>query len=215
MSDEGLFEEAEIDLTNAGPGSEVVPAPVGPTAVQASMIPDKLTLDWVNAQVPAKVWKKNGYLNPHLVVEMHKMARKGMTPSVIAARCGVHMNTWTKWARKAAAGEEPYATWYRCMLVGSADIQEEQIANIRAAATSDWKAAAWLLGKLNRDDFGDGKTGQNVTNVHVEGDAVEKKETKTVSTIDEDAAQRIATIMGKIGAIPSNNVVDAEVVEDE
>lgn len=211
MSDD-IFEEAEIDLDGLGPGKELEKRPKGMTSAELSRLPDKLTAEWVGRQLPKKDWQKNqSVLNPQLIVHMHKDIRKGLSQRAVCARSGISTQTWWMWERKAAEEVEPYATWYRCMLHGVALLEDELIDHVRTAAGMDWKAATWLLGKINRDEYADTK-GAVTTNVRIEGDVGNKQ---TINSLDESEATKIANLMAKIGALPPATVVDAEVVEDE
>lgn len=207
MSDD-LFGEAEIDLDGVGPGKELEARPPGMTSVELSLLPDKLTVEWISRQVPKKTWRANQtILNPHLIHKMHKDIRKGLSQRAVAARAGITHTTWYRWERQAAQEIEPYATWYRCMLHGVALLEDELIDHVRTAAGADWKAATWLLGKINREEYAETK-GSTTTNVHIEGDVGAKQ---TVNSLDNDDAERIARIMGRIGALPT---VDVEIVEE-
>jgi transcriptional regulator with XRE-family HTH domain len=214
MSDEGIFENVEIDFSTVETGHELEKKAVAPAKRDAIAIPDKITKEWIDAQVPRKIWSnKKDAINPYLILTMHKLVRKGLSKKAVCARVGLNVNTWTKWEKAAAQDIEPYATWYKVMLHASGDLEAELLSNVRNAAIDDWKAATWLLGKINREEYAENKGGGGITNINVEGDAVEKKQ--TVNAITEDSAQKIANIMGKIGALPPGPVVDAEVVEDE
>lgn len=208
-----FFEEAELELDPDMKGRELTPQPKGLTSAELATLPDNLSSASIERQLPRGVWRANrSILNPDLILHMHKLTKKGLSQRAVCARSGISEATWWTWERKAAAGEEPYTLWYACMIHAASLLEEDLIDNVKSAANVDWKAATWLLGRINREAYAETK-GTQVNNFNVSGDV--NGEQTTVNSMSDDDAQRIATLMGKIGALPSAEPVDAEVVEDD
>jgi hypothetical protein len=213
--DFSFWNESEIDLDSAtGKEVEKLPKPSF-SEVEEFSIPDKLTMTWIKNQLPASVWKKaaskGGRCNPNMIASMAKHATKTPSKRAIMARMGMSERTWYLWENKAALGEQPYALWYQCMMHSFASIEDELLDNIRGHAMSDWKAATWLLSRMNKEEFAENKGNSGTTNVTIEGDSGTKV---TINTLTQDDANAIGKIFTQIGAFDPN-VIDGEVVEDD
>lgn len=216
MSEEWWETPVEVD---AEPGPPVELAPKEFTDIELYRVPDNITVGWVSAQLSKKEWAEikltqaNTRLNPHLIFAMCKDAEKGLSKRSIMARAGYAASTWTSWEKKAAAGMQPYALWYQCMMAAVSSVEEELIDTIRAQGTADWKASKWLLEQLNKDEYSPTpKT--SVTNIH--GDVhAEQNSTTSVNYMDDDKALQVAKLLQQFKVIPEiDNVVEGEVVED-
>lgn len=206
-------DETEIEIDESEkPKAELVKQ-LPPQFEETAAIPDTITKAWVEAQLPKSVWsRKNAKLNPSVIAEMSKIAAKTPSKRGLMARFGLHLNTYYLWERKAAAGEQPYALWHQCIMHGFSQLEDELLDNVRGHAVTDWKAAAWYLARLNREEYGEK---QSTTQISVQGEGGSKV---TINRITDDDAMAIARIMGEIGALPAGDadVVDGEVVgEDE
>ena len=201
-------DQSEIEPDEQTPSKALEPIP--PQFPESAEVPDKITKTWVEAQLSAAVWKRNPKLTPRVIAEMAAVAGKTPSKRGLMARFGFSVGTYYNWERKAAMGEQPYALWHQCVLHGFSSLEEELLDNSRGHAAGDWKAAAWYLARLNRDEFGEK---QSSTQIQVDSGGVSKV---TVNRITEDDAMAIARIMGEIGALPpgQGDVVDGEVVED-
>lgn len=210
MSNEGEFIKAEVELSEVTVGKKKsASVPVPSKAKSVELIPDKITSTWVAAQATADEWRKSKLLNPEMVMHMHKLARQGLSKGAVCGRMGISSGNWNRWTVQAMNGDEPYMTWYRCMMHATGDLEAELITDVRKAAASDWKAATWLLGKINREEYSD-KSNGITNNIHVDGDAVDKK---TVNSMTEADAAKIASLMDQIGAL--RPAMEAEVVEED
>lgn len=195
-----------------------------PEPAVSPVFPDKLTVSWIRDQLPEAVWAKatkgNGLCSPEMIKVMADFARKTPSKRAISVRAGTSPHTWNEWEARAARGEQPYLLWYQCIAVSLSELEEELIDNIRGASMSDWKAATWLLGRVNKDEFGDVKPtapAQASTTVEVKAD----KSTKvTINSLTREDTDRIADIMSQIGAfnppaeLEEGEIVDGDVVEE-
>jgi len=205
--DDSQIEVEESDKA----GAEVAKLP--PQFPEDAILPDKITKAWVEAQLPQSVWKKhkNNRCTPTIIAEMARVAGKTPSKRGLMARFGLTHQTYYVWERKAAQGEQPYALWHQCVMHGFSQIEDELLDNIRGHAVVDWKAAAWYLARLNREEFGEK---QATTQISVQGEGGSKV---TINRITDDDAMAIAKIMDQIGALPaapSNDVIEGEVVSE-
>jgi hypothetical protein len=219
MSTEDIFDDdsIEVELTDVAKttGRELIRRRTHLTADEALEIPEKITIPWVRSQLDKSVWAYKKAMTPATIVRMHADVKKGLPRTAVCARAGISPYTWAYWVGEANQGIEPYATWHRLMLHAAGDLQAELIDNIRDAADEgDWKAASWLLSKVNKEDFGNSSSSSGTTNINVSGDVNTTRADDMHSLTDENAA-RLARIMGKIGALGPAPVTDAEVVDDD
>jgi hypothetical protein len=207
-------DQTEVDLEGAK-SAEVEKFPPQFSEDESLELPDKFTSSWVRSQLAESVWKKvpqQAKISPALIAEMANAAAKTPSKRGLMARFGMGPKSFYIWEAKAAQGIEPYALWHRCVMHGFSKLEEELLDNVRGHAISDWKAAAWYLARLNREEFGEK---QATTQISVQGEGGSKV---TVNRITEDDAMAIARIMGEIGALPSgtsDNVIEGEVVEGD
>lgn len=180
---------------------------------ESAALPDKFTKTWVKAQLPKSVWDKQGHraqCTPAVIAQMAEAAKKTTSKRGLMARFGLSTSLWSMWEAKAMMGEQPYVLWHQCMMHSLSQVEEEMLENIRGHAVTDWKAAAWYLQRLNRDEYSDK---QPNTQISVQNEGGSKV---TINRITDDDAMAIAQIMGEIGALPSGeNVVEGEVVSEE
>ena len=204
-------EESEIQVDeSAKPSKEVAKLP--PQFPESAAIPDTITKTWVESQLPASVWNRNkaSKCTPVLIAEMSKTAAKTPSKRGMMARYGLTIKTYYMWERKAANGEQPYALWHQCIMHGFSQLEEELLDNVRGHAVSDWKAAAWYLARLNREEYGEK---QPTTEIQVNSDGASKV---TINRITDDDAMAIARIMNDIGALSGgDNVIEGEVVRED
>lgn len=213
MSDEWWAAETEVEVQ---PGKKPVRKPAELDEVDKYRMPKTINAKWVEAQLSKTQWSQikrtqsGTALNPHLIESMCKDAQKGLSKRSIMARSGYSVQTFYAWERKAAEGIEPYALWYKCLLLSISNVEEDLIKNIRLASMEDWKAAKWLLEMQNKDEYGATPTTQ-ITNI-----AGDVKAENSVNYMTEDDALQVAKLLQSFGAVPQiDNVVEGEVVEDE
>lgn len=196
---------------------EVSPAklPVKPEPAELSEVdlyraPDRVTIKWLNSQLPKKVWRENkSSLNVALIASMADDASRGLSKRSIMARAGFGPRTWDLWVRKAEEGEEPYSLWYRAMLISFARKEDQLLELIDVGAETDWKAAKWRLEQLNKEDYGEVKGSGPTVNIH--GDVSSES---SVNYLSPEDLRSVGNILQQIGALPKAEVVDAEVVEE-
>ncbi len=203
-------ENSEIEITDTT-GAEVETYAPQFTEPETAALPAKFTKTWVSAQLPKSAWPTHGnaVISPILIAEMAEAAKMSTSKRALMARFGLNLSTWYEWERRAAKGDRPYVLWHQCIMHSLSQVEEEMLENIRGHAVTDWKAAAWYLQRLNRDEYSDKQPSTQVTVQNEGGSKV------TINRITEDDARQIANIMGQIGALPPEDVVDGEVVDEE
>lgn len=211
MSDTEWWEtEAQVEDVEPGPKAELQPKEA--SDAELYHMPDRITAKWVRAQLPESEWrevtKHQKNINHHTIEYMCKLAKKGLPNAVIMARSGHSPQLWKQWEKRAAMGEEPYALWYKCVMYSRSHAEERLWDEIRGHGASDWKATKWLLEQSNKQEYGPEPKGQTI---NISGDVNQEQSVNYMS--DQDALQ-VARIMKQIGALPSAEVVEGEVVED-
>ncbi len=213
-TDDEFDEPIEIDDAMLRPGKDLQPAPSPVTPYQqwsAEPMPTNLSPKWVEGQLHKAVWKENrSKINPQSVVFMAKLRSQGLSKKGVMARLGMSSHTWGSWMQKAKEGEQPYLLWSQCMSHAEADVEEEMLDNVRNAAQTDWKAATWVLSKMQPEDYNE-KTGGTTINVH--GDI--NTQQNTVNSLSNDEVAGILDVWKEIGVLDKAEAVEAEVVEDE
>lgn len=214
MSDEWWDTPVEIEA-EAGPPAVRKPRELD--EVQKYRMPSTVTAKWVEAQLTKKEWadikrtQTSLKLNPYLIDSMCRDAKKGLSKRSIMARAGYNVQTWDRWEEKAAAGQQPYALWYSCMMLSISTVEEDLVDTIRLQAQSDWKAGKWLLEQLNKDEYSPTPKNQIV---NVAGD-VHAETTTSVNYMDDQKALEVAKLLQGFGVIPQiENVIEGEVIED-
>lgn len=168
-------------------------------------VPDRLSAGWIEKQLPRSVWKDNrSKLNPHVIASMCDDARKGLSKRAIMARAGFGLQTWNQWEHKAADDSPVYALWYMCMIHSISSVEEELIGTIRDATENDWKAAKWLLERINKEEYSDAPAG---VNIHLN----KTENQTTINTITDEDSLAIAAILKEIGAVPDAEIIEGEV----
>lgn len=206
--DEWWGPSSEIEVSGKSAAADPAPEPF--TEVDRYRAPDNLTAAWVQKQLTKAEWAavdKRCALNPHLIAEMSRDAKRGLLKRAIMARYGFHVATWKRWEDKAHEGVQPYALWLQCVMMSYASIEAEQMENVRAAALGDWKAAKWILEQVNKDEY----SPTPKTTINVAGDV---KQENSVNFVRDEDAVAIAQILQQVKAIPSAPVEDAEIVEE-
>lgn len=205
-------DQSEIEVEESEKVSTEI-AKLPPQFPETAAIPDTITKTWVEAQLPKSAWSKSkqAKCTPSVIAEMAKVAAKTPSKRGLMARFGLSVATYYKWERQAALGEQPYALWHQCIMHGFSQLEEELLDNVRGHAVTDWKAAAWYLARLNREEFGEK---QSTTQISVQGEGGSKV---TINRITDDDAMAIARIMGDIGALPAGKgeVIEGEVVRED
>lgn len=203
MSDE-YWSESNFE---AEPGRPLPAVPNEFSEVELYRVPDRLSAGWIEKQLPKSVWRENrSALNPHMILSMTEDARKGLSKRAIMARAGLSVNTWAKWEKRATEGDLVFALWYKCMIHSISSVESKLIGNVMDAADEDWKAAKWLLERLNKEEYADTQAGLTVN--------IDKSDNKTtINTITDDSAQAVARLLQELG-VANSSTIDAEVVED-
>lgn len=91
---------------------------------------------------------------PDVVARICAAIRAGATHEAAAGAAGIARKTLQTWKARGEAGEEPYAAFSEGLARAHEEGQVRLVAIIANAAVTDWKAAAWILERRHRDDFG-------------------------------------------------------------
>lgn len=216
MSEDWWEHETDVENVEAS-NLPVKPKKVEIDEVEKYRMPDRISAGWVRAQLTASEWRQikrthtTLKLNPEIIESMYRDARKGLAKRAIMARHGMHVNTWGRWEAKAEQGEQPYALWHTAMVHAWTSIEEQELQKIRDAGNVDWKASKWILEQINKEEYQPTPKNQ-VVNVHGDVHAEQTTE-QSVNYFTNEKALQVANIMKQIGAIPSDDVVEAEVVD--
>jgi hypothetical protein len=203
MSDEQWWPTTESE--DVPPGNALEPQPREFTEAELYKTPAHLTAAWIERQLPKSVWKANkSKLNPHLIYSMCEDARKGLSKRAIMARIGMQPTTWDSWQRKAFEGSSVYEVWYMCIMHSISSVEAKLVDNVMDAADNDWRAAKWLLERINKDEYSDAPSSIAVT---------VNTEKPSINSISDENALAIANILQELGVV--QETVDAEVVEDD
>jgi len=69
---------------------------------------------------------------------------------------GIPKGTYDSWIQQGKEGKKPFAQFYYDMKAAKAKRRMRNVKTIQKTADSgDWKAAAWLQARLNREKYGD------------------------------------------------------------
>lgn len=188
--------------------------PEGLSETELYRAPKKVTAQWVEAQLSKQEWREHSRttskLTPQLIASMAIDASKGLSKRTIMARAGYNPVMWDRWLRKAEEGQEPYALWWRCMLISMANVEEDLLATVRMHTETDWKAAKWMLEQINKEEYSPNPKIASTINVH--GDV---KNENSVNYMSQEDAVSVARILQTIGALPKGEVIEAEVIDEE
>lgn len=216
MSTEWWEAETEIDAT---PGPPAVRKPKELDSVDKYRMPATITAGWVEKQLTKGEWAqiKRAHpkltLNPHVIENMARDAKKGLSKRSIMARAGLSVATWAAWEHKAAQGEQPYLLWYQSMMYSISSVEENLIENIKLAGMADWKASKWLLEQLNKDEYSPTPKNQIV---NVAGDVKTENNTNSINYMSDEKALEVAQLLQTFGVVPQiENVVEGEVVDED
>lgn len=215
MTNDDFDEPIELTEDMLSPGTELAPAPPAPDIYRqwSDPMPSRLSPNWVEGQLQKAVWKDTrSAINPQSICFMAGLRAQAMSIKGVMARMGLSPGAWHSWMKRAREGEQPYLLWSQCMGHAQADMEEELLDNVRNAATTDWKASSWLLGKMQPDDYSD-KIGTTNNTINVHGD-VNTQQT-TVNSISNEELQDVMGIMNEINVLKRLEPVDAEIVEED
>ncbi len=216
MSEEWWEAETEVEAT---PGPPAVRKPKELDSVDAYRLPTTITAAWIEKQLTKSEWAqiKRSHprltLNPYIIENMARDAKKGLSKRSIMARAGLSASTWTHWEHKAAEGEQPYLLWYQMMMYSISSVEEDLIENIKMAGMADWKASKWLLEQLNKEEYSPTPKNQIV---NVAGDVKTENNTNSINYMSDEKALEVAQLLQNFGVVPQiENVVEGEVVEND
>ncbi len=164
-----------------------------------------------------------GALTPMRVTAMEALVKTGVPIPVAATAlgCGRRVKQWADTARNHVAarktpgfgdGESPYVLWLERMDSARAYAEATLVSSIYQAAANDWKAAAWLLERRAA------KRWHLQSKIELSAKSGDKLQIETFST--EKLLQLAKGLVGddqvkETKALPSGDVSDAELLEDE
>lgn len=192
------------------PGKAMEKRPRGPSEADKYRAPDRITPKWIRQQLPKTVWDelpRNTKLNEFIISNMCDDAKRGLSKRAIMARAGFAVATWYAWEKRAAEGDEPYALWYRCMMVSAASLEEELLDSMyeQAVITRDFKATQFMLKQNNKEEYADDpKLSVNIGKI---------EEKTSINYINHDHVKEVGSLLAQLGL--TGPVVDAEVVEED
>ena len=88
------------------------------------------------------------------VSELCKYLATGVTVKTATAAVGISESTYHLWLRKGHEGIEPYATFTAKIRETFPKTEAVLARRIINASEKDWRAAAWMLERRNRADWG-------------------------------------------------------------
>ncbi len=100
---------------------------------------------------------------PEVIAQICAEIEAGNTDKYACATAGIAYETTREWAERGATGEEPFAAFAAARARARAARTQNLIKDMMATAAcarggeGDWKAQAWLIGKLD-PDFADKAT---------------------------------------------------------
>lgn len=192
------------------PGKALERRPREPSEADVYRAPDRITPKWVRQQLPKTVWSelpKNAKINEFIIANMAEDAKRNLSKRAIMARAGFSTGTWDRWASRATQGEEPYALWLRCIMIGKSSLEEELWDSMyqQAVISKDFKATQYMLKHNNPEEYSeDSKTTVNIEKI---------ENTQSINYTSTDKARQVGNILAQLGIV--SDVVDADVVEDD
>lgn len=82
---------------------------------------------------------------PALIKQACASLKMGATIELAAASIGISRRTWYRWLQRGEEGERAYRRFYTAIQQAEVAGALEALERINGAASTDWKAAAWLL----------------------------------------------------------------------
>ena len=92
--------------------------------------------------------------NPDAVAKFEQALSIGCTYQLACDAAGWKYRTYREWMNKAEAGDPKYADLPATVSRARAKRAMRWLASIEKAAAVDWKAAAWKLERLEREEYG-------------------------------------------------------------
>jgi hypothetical protein len=93
-------------------------------------------------------------LTEQLASDLVGLVRRGNFLQVACRACGVSPTMLHKWLKKGHNGEQPYRDLAEKLSAAQAEAEIELVDTLNAAASRDWKAAAWKLERKYPDRYG-------------------------------------------------------------
>ena len=92
--------------------------------------------------------------NPEALAEFEKALSLGCTYTLACAAAGWSYRAYREWMVAAEKGEPKYSALPAVVARARANRAKRWLASIEKAAAVDWKAAAWKLERLEREEYG-------------------------------------------------------------
>lgn len=130
--------------------------------------------------------------------ELCRYLKTGVTIKTAAEAVGISEATYHLWLRKGKAGIEPYATFSAKIRETFPKTEAVLAGRVINASEKDWRAAAWMLERRNRKDWGksygtsDDLTNEFINNLTIEELRAEVKKMHEMTTKNiEERAQEL------------------------
>ena len=96
-------------------------------------------------------------LNPRIINQVESLVKAGLSDNGIANHLGVNLTTFKNWIELGGEGYDPvissdlHRDLYSVYSSAKSELEESLIHGIKGSM--DWRAKAWLLERLFRDDY--------------------------------------------------------------
>ena len=90
---------------------------------------------------------------PELTAALCAELRVGMSIKAACQHVGLDDSTFRRWMQRGEDGEEPFATFRAQATRAKSDGVRALVVTVRKAASSDWRAAAWILERRAPEDW--------------------------------------------------------------
>src|SRR5437667_437109 len=93
-------------------------------------------------------------LSPALQTRLLAAIAAGNYIHTACAAVGIDKSTYSRWVVKGEKGQEPYRTFCDGLMRAAEEAQVKFVERIEQHSIGDWRAAAFLLERRNRKEWG-------------------------------------------------------------
>lgn len=94
-------------------------------------------------------------LTDALAIEIAGHLLSGNSIADSAAMVGIAESTYHDWIKRGESGESPFAEFSELTRAARAEARSKRVKTVAAASDDgDWKAAAWMLERMDRQHWG-------------------------------------------------------------
>lgn len=94
------------------------------------------------------------FLNEESEATILECLSAGTTLKTAYQAAGISERVFMKWMQKGRAGQEPYVQFVQKVKTAQGKCKRSLVGIIRKASKKTWTAAAWLLERVNDDEYG-------------------------------------------------------------